>query len=83
VVTDALVLKPYVYGYLVVIRSGYSRIEQVKETLEKLNRAEAKICGVILNGRRAKGIKYGKYARYGKYGRYGRYGKYTRYIKYE
>ena len=75
VVTDALVLKPYIYGYVVVVRSGHSRLEQVKATLEKYTKAEAKICGLILNARRSKGIGYGKYAKYGHYGHYGAYGK--------
>ena len=82
VVTDALVIKPYVYGYVVVVRSGYSRQEHIKEIVQKFELAEAKICGVILNARRAKGVNYGKYGKYGKYGRYGRYGRYGSYGKY-
>lgn len=76
VVTDALVLKPYVYGYIMVVRSGYSKIEMIKETVSKYNQAEAKICGFVLNAQRSKGGTYGKYGKYGKYGRYGKYGKY-------
>lgn len=70
VVTDALVLKPYIYGYIFVVRSGLSRTESIKELITGYNRAEARICGVILN---AQHKKHTRHIRYGKYGAYGKY----------
>ena len=75
VVTDALVLKPHVNGYIIVARAEESKLNAVKETVRRLNQVEAKICGFLLNGKKEKtGSKYGKYGRYSKYAKYG-YGK--------
>ena len=77
VVTDSLVIKNFIHGYIVVVRSGISSIEIVKETVSKLRQVDAKICGFILNGQKTKSSgKYSKYSRYGKYGKYARYSNY-------
>ena len=73
VVTDSLVIKNLVNGYVVVVRSGITGIDIAKETVGKLKQIDAKICGFILNGQKTKGA--GKYARYSKYGKYGKYGR--------
>ena len=81
VVTDALILKPHINGYVIVVRSQVSRTEMVKETVSKLRQIDAKICGLLLNGKKIKsGRRYNKY--YGKYGKYGKYSKYYKYKKY-
>ena len=77
VVTDSLVMKNQVHGYIVVVRSGISSIEIVKETVSKLNQVDAKLCGFILNGQKTKAT--GKYSRYSRYGRYGKYARYSNY----
>ena len=69
VVTDALVLKPYISGYVMVVRSGHTKIEVIKETLNRYKQADAKICGIMLNAHRSKGGSYGKYSKYSHYGR--------------
>jgi capsular exopolysaccharide synthesis family protein len=72
VVTDALVLKPHVNGYVIVARAEESKLNAVKETIRRLNQVEAKVCGFLLNGKKEKtGAKYGKYGRYSKYAKYG------------
>ena len=73
VVTDAMVLKPYINGYVIVVRSDVSGIEFVKETVNRLKQIDAKICGFILNGHKSKtGIKYGGYGKYSKYSSFDR-----------
>lgn len=66
IVTDAIVIKPHINGYIIVTRANVSRMDVVKETVGKLRQVEAKICGFIFNGKKNKmGTKYGKYSRYG------------------
>ncbi len=48
-VTDALLLSSMVNGVLMVVQSGDTRIEHAKEALNKLNKVDAKMVGVILN----------------------------------
>jgi len=75
VVTDALVIRPHIHGYIVVARAGESKLNALKETIRRLNQVEANICGFLLNGKKEKsGSKYGRYGKYGKYAKYG-YGK--------
>jgi capsular exopolysaccharide synthesis family protein len=79
VVTDSLVIRNHVNGYVIVVRSGITGIDIVKETVSKLRQIDAKICGFIINGRKTKGG--GKYSRYSKYSKYSRYSRYSRYSK--
>lgn len=77
VVTDSLVIRNQVNGYVVVVRSGVSSMDVVKETVSKLRQIDAKICGFILNGQKTKSTgRYSRYTRYSKYGHYGAYGIY-------
>jgi len=48
-VTDAVLLSSMVDGVLMVLKSADTRIDHAKEALEKLNKVEAKMVGVILN----------------------------------
>ena len=50
VVTDAIIMSAKADGVLIVIRSGKTKIGDAKATLEQLNRANARILGVVLNG---------------------------------
>ena len=74
VVTDSMILKPHINGYLVVVRADVSSTETVKETVSKLRQINAKICGFILNGQKVKtGSRYSRYSRYSKYSKYSKY----------
>ena len=60
VVTDAVILSSVVDGYLVVVRHGLSEFQKLKETFRQMEFSDAKILGVVYNGK-------GQRSRYGKY----------------
>lgn len=60
VVTDAVILSDVVDGYLVVVRHGLSEFQKLKETFRQMDFSDAKILGVVYNGK-------GQRSRYGKY----------------
>lgn len=49
-VTDATILSAKADGVIIVIKSGKTKIGAARDTLEQLNRADARILGVVLNG---------------------------------
>ena len=66
VVSDALLLHDKINGYIVVVRSDYSNINLVSETVERLKRLNSEVFGVVLNaytmkGRRRYGYGYTRY----------------------
>ena len=65
-VTDSSVLSTMVDGVIIVVRSGKSKSEAVIHAIEQLNRVEAPILGVILNGIQASNV-YGSYYYYNYY----------------
>jgi succinoglycan biosynthesis transport protein ExoP len=65
-VTDAALLSAKVDGVLLVVRSGFSRKNEVLYSLEQLDRAGARVVGVALNGiRRSSETIYSRYRYYG------------------
>jgi capsular exopolysaccharide synthesis family protein len=75
IVSDAILLKDCVDGYLLVTRGDFSDVNSVSDAVDSLTTAEAKIFGFVLASYDAKkGAKYGKYGRYGGYYGYGQYG---------
>jgi capsular exopolysaccharide synthesis family protein len=58
VVSDALMLAAKVDGVLVVIRPGHTRKKYVLAMMEQLNRAGARILGVVLNRIPHRGAEY-------------------------
>ncbi len=64
-VSDALVLLKNSDGIVIVIKDGESTYPEYNRTIELLNRADAKILGVIVNG--TKMNKKSKYSRVYKY----------------
>lgn len=74
VVTDAVILSESVDGFLIVVRHGLSEFQKVKETFRQLDFSDAKILGVVYNGK-------GQRSRYGKYYRK-RKGYYSYYDEY-
>ena len=87
VVTDAVVLRYVVDGYLFVVRANQSERGEIMHALDQLEYAQAKVLGFALNGvaldstsygyskRRYRRYGYGRYKKYG-YSKYGGYGKY-------
>ena len=65
VVTDAVILSGAVDGYLVVVRHGLSEFQKLKETFRQLDFSDAKVLGVVYNGKGHRS-RYGKYYRKGK-----------------
>ena len=65
VVTDAVILSGAVDGYLVVVRHGLSEFQKLKETFRQMEFSDAKILGVVYNGKGHRS-RYGKYYRKGK-----------------
>jgi len=65
-VTDSSVLSTMVDGVILVVRSAHSKTEAVVHAIEQLNRVEAPMLGVILNGIQASNV-YGSYYYYNYY----------------
>ena len=61
VVTDAAILSTIVEGTLLVCRQGDTLIESVQFAKEKLEKVNANILGVVLNGVKRTGKKYDYY----------------------
>jgi len=71
-VSDPGIIAPYVTGYLFVIRSGYTDIRLVKESIESMQQMKANITGFVLNDINPKiSASYSSYSH--KYG-YKKYG---------
>ncbi len=62
-VTDASVLSPIVDGVLLVVKSGGTQRDAVMHALEQLQRVNAPLLGVLLNGIKASNV-YGSYYYY-------------------
>lgn len=69
---DAGVLTTLVSGYVVVARAGYSKIDAIREMIEKLQGMRANIVGFVLNDVNVKGV-FGYYSHYSHYSKYGKY----------
>ena len=69
IVSDALLLKDYVNGYLVAVRSEFSDVNSTSDAIESLSNAEATVFGLVLTAYHAKrGKRYGRYYGGRKYG---------------
>lgn len=67
VVSDALVFKDYIDGYVLVVRSGYSTQKLIKLAVNSIEKIGGKVLGFILNGVKIKDSIYGSYGHYGQY----------------
>ncbi len=65
--TDSLYLSTFTEGVIVVIRAGETSREALKETKRLLQKINAKILGVVLNGLKESDMKYGYYSYYYSY----------------
>ena len=74
IVIDALVPVEHITAYVVVVRCGNDRMQDVEATLDIMKNSNANIAGFVLNDVNIKntGVGHYRYSRYGKYG-YNRY----------
>jgi len=70
VVTDALLYKDYVMGYVAVIRANRSRTDTTERLVERFNQINARLIGFILNDRVHKEKSYKRYNQYNVYKEY-------------
>ena len=72
-VSNAMLMKKSVNGYLLAVRSGFSDIHSMNEAIETMQMLEAPIFGLILNSVDSKNGKGAKYYKNGKYAAYNSY----------
>ena len=79
IVADPVVLSAKVDGVLLIIEPGKTKIDSAQAMSEQLQRADARVVGVVLNpiSRRRAGYYSGKYRYYSDYYSSGGYGYYT------
>lgn len=70
VVTDAVIVTSLVDGYLVVVRHNVSEFQKVKNAFRQLNFSDAKILGVVYNGKGGNAKYYNRRNRYYYYSEY-------------
>lgn len=73
--SDAGVLTPCLTAYLLVVRAGYSKIDNVCEVVDVMESMHANLAGFVLNDVSVRGGSYGYYSPYSKYQRYGKYAR--------
>lgn len=73
-VTDAVLLAPYITGYILVVRSEITKRSDLDDTISFIEKNGGKIAGFVLNGLNLKAHRYGY--RNGKYA-YGGYKYYS------
>lgn len=66
-VTDALLYSPVVNGYIISVRSDYSNINLIKETVSSIKNVDGTVFGVVLNSFNPKYDKRSNYYAYGTY----------------
>ena len=66
-VTDALLYSPVVNGYIISVRSEYSNINLIKETISSIKGVDGTVFGVVLNSFNPKFDKRSSFYAYGTY----------------
>ncbi len=79
IVTDALLVKDMVAGYLVIVREGVTTHGDIQNFINTCETAGAKPVGFLKVGCNPSGGKSKKYGKYSKYGRYKSYDYYKYY----
>lgn len=64
VVTDALLYKDSIMGYVVVVRANSTRSDSTERLMEKFKQLDARVIGFILNDRIRKEKSYKRYSNY-------------------
>jgi len=63
-VTDAAVASKYLNGLVLVVKSGYTRKEELAESIQRMNNTTSKILGIVLNNKEPSSTGYGKKGKY-------------------
>lgn len=79
-VSDALVVSPFISGYIFVLRAGHSDIRVMNDATASMEEKDVKIYGYVLTDVDPENLDV--YSKYGKYKSYSKYGKYYSYSKY-
>ncbi len=74
IVSDASILSKCTSGVVFVVRKNRSTTESVKDAIDTLKLANAKILGFVMTDADEARHYYSKYGRYGRYGKYAKYG---------
>lgn len=75
-VVDAAIIAPKCDTNIFVVECGTTDKREITHAVGQLQRAGAKILGIVLNKVDGKQNRYGRTGYYGRYGHYGKYGKY-------
>ena len=82
VVSDALVAKDIIDGFILVVREGYSDKRSLADCIRQMDFIEANILGFVMSDSSGVTGSYGrKYGRYSRYYRKRKYGYYSKYYK--
>ena len=88
-VSDALTVSDVINGYVIVVRSQYSDVREIRNLCRTIDEKNAKIFGYVLTdidsdrGGYYYYSKYYSYSRYSKYSKYSKYSRYSAYSRYE
>lgn len=73
-VVDTAIIAPKCDTTVIVVECGVTEQQELAHAIDLLERADARILGVVLNKVDSKNNRYGRYGKYGKRYGYGRYG---------
>lgn len=73
-VVDATIIAPKCDTTLIVVECGVTEQQELSHAIDALERANARILGIVLNKVNGKNNRYGKYGRYARRYGYGKYG---------
>lgn len=73
-VVDAAIIAPKCDTTLIVVECGVTEQQDLAHAIKLIERANAKILGIVLNKVNSRNNRYGKYGKYGKRYGYGKYG---------
>lgn len=88
-VSDALTVSDVINGYVIVVRSQYSDVREIRNLCRTISEKNTKIFGYVLTdidsdrGGYYYYSKYYSYSRYSKYSKYSKYSRYSAYSRYE
>lgn len=75
IVSDAVIASKYTSGVVFVVRKNRTTLESVKDAIDTLKLANAKVLGFVMTDADEAKRYYNKYGKYGRYAKYGYYYK--------
>jgi len=70
IVTDAAVVSKHLNGLVLVVRDGVTRKEDLLQSIQRMQNANSKIIGIVLNDKKLTNVGYGKKGKANKYSKY-------------